>query len=145
MYSILLEEHAASQFEYNYSNLKPRFSASELLNIYKDESEKFFTGKSWTLFNISDKYTDEGRYNMFKKYFEETKLSQSFTELVIPVAIPAVKNETNPAMTHLFTHYDARKNSESNDTLADILMTTTAAPTIFPPYKIWNNKKKELF
>ncbi|CAG8676373.1 18313_t:CDS:10 [Gigaspora margarita] len=42
---ILLEEHAASQFEYNYSNLKSRFSASELLNIYKDESEKFFTGK----------------------------------------------------------------------------------------------------
>ncbi|CAG8676357.1 18312_t:CDS:2 [Gigaspora margarita] len=48
---------------------------------------------------------------MFKKYFEETKLRQSFTELVIPVAIPAVKNETNPAMTHLFTRYDARKNN----------------------------------
>ncbi|CAG8701994.1 2913_t:CDS:2, partial [Dentiscutata heterogama] len=98
---IQAEEHAAPQFEYNYSNLKPRFSASDLLNIYKDESEKLFT-RSWTFFNMSDKYTSEGRSTMFKKYFEETKLSQSFTELVIPAV-----NETHSAMTHLFTRYDA--------------------------------------
>ncbi|CAG8625944.1 9903_t:CDS:2, partial [Racocetra fulgida] len=115
--------------------LKPRFSASELLNIYKDESKKLFTKRSWTLFNVSDQYTDDGRFTMFKKYFEDTKLSHSLTELIIPAA-----NETCPAMSHLFTRYDACENSEDDNTLVDTLMATTAAPTFFPPYNIWNKK-----
>ncbi|CAG8690894.1 13780_t:CDS:1, partial [Cetraspora pellucida] len=125
-------------FEYEYSDLIPRFSASDLLNIYKNESKNLFTtSTSW--FNIPiwskayDKYTNEGRSTIFKRYFEETRINQSLTELVIPAA--------NENYTHLFTRYDAYKNSrniEINNTFVDILMATTAAPTFFPPYKIGN-------
>ncbi|CAG8799929.1 17417_t:CDS:1, partial [Cetraspora pellucida] len=118
---------------YEYSDLKPRLSASELLNIYKNDAKKLFSKRSWTLFNVSDQYTNEGRSTMFKKYFEETKLSHSLTELVIPAV-----NETYSAMSYLFTRYDAYKNSEDDNTLVDTLMATTAAPTFFPPYNIWN-------
>ncbi|CAG8594907.1 7904_t:CDS:10 [Dentiscutata erythropus] len=123
--------------EYKYSNSTPIFSASELLNIYKNESEKLFTKPaSWlpNWFNLNDKYTNEGRNAMFKRFFDETKLSNSLTELVIPAA-----NESYSIIPHLFTCYDARKNSkneEVNGTYVDILMATTAAPTFFPPHKI---------
>ncbi|CAG8547477.1 2007_t:CDS:1, partial [Scutellospora calospora] len=128
--------------EYKYSNINPRFSASELLNIYKNESKKLFT-KSTSRFwvpiwsNLHDKYTNEGRLTLFKKFFNETRLSHSLTELVIPAA-----NESCSIMPHLFTRYDACKNSKNvgaNETyLYNILMATTAAPTFFPPYKIGN-------
>ncbi|CAG8504748.1 20794_t:CDS:2 [Dentiscutata erythropus] len=68
------------------------------------------------------------------KFFDETRLSNSLTELVIPAA-----NESYSIMPHLFTRYDARKNNkneEVNDTYVNILMATTAAPTLFPPHKI---------
>ncbi|CAG8751051.1 3884_t:CDS:1, partial [Cetraspora pellucida] len=124
-------------FEYEYSNLIPRFSASDLLSIYKDESKNLFTSTSlldkimWPKEHV--KYTNEGRSTIFKKYFEETRISESFTELVIPAA--------NENYTHLFTHYDAyenRLNIELNNTFVDILMATTASPTFFPAYKIGN-------
>ncbi|CAG8687674.1 14856_t:CDS:2, partial [Racocetra persica] len=120
--------------EYEYSNLIPLFSASELLNLYKNESKNLFT-TSASLFNIPilskiyNKYTDEGRYTMFEKFFGKTRLRHSLTELVIPTA--------NEDYSHLFTRYDA-KNIETNDTFVDILMAATTAPTFFPPYKIGN-------
>ncbi|CAG8734109.1 42873_t:CDS:2 [Gigaspora margarita] len=123
--------------EYKYSNLIPIFSASDLLNIYKNESKNLFTtSTSWLNIpwsKVNNKYTNEGRSTMFKKYFEETKLNNSLTELVIPAA--------NENYSHLFTRYDACKNIKDvneNNTIVDILMATTAAPTFFPPYKIGN-------
>ncbi|CAG8661362.1 36624_t:CDS:1, partial [Racocetra persica] len=83
---------------------------------------------------------------MFKQYFEEARLSNSLTELVIPAANENythlfTKYDANENYTHLFTRYDACKNSrnnEINNTFVDTLMATTAAPTFFPPYKIGN-------
>ncbi|CAG8477461.1 34416_t:CDS:2, partial [Racocetra persica] len=117
--------------EYEYSDLRPIFSASELLNIYKNDLEKLFT-KGRSLFNITDKYTNEGRSTMFTKYFDKTRLSHSLTELVIPATY-----ENYSTKSYLFTRYDARENEE-NDTFFDALMATTAAPTFFPPHKIKN-------
>ncbi|CAG8803213.1 12049_t:CDS:1, partial [Racocetra persica] len=121
---------------YTYSDLVPIFTASDLLNIYRNGTKSLFT-KSTSWFNIPiwsnvhNRYTNEGRSTMFKQYFEEARLSNSLTELVIPAA--------NENYTHLFTRYDACKNignNEINNTFADVLMATTAAPTFFPPYKI---------
>ncbi|RIB25830.1 acyl transferase/acyl hydrolase/lysophospholipase, partial [Gigaspora rosea] len=126
----LTEDHD----EYEYSNLVPIFSASELLNIYKNESNKLFSKpKSWL--NIFSNVHDK---TMFKKYFGKTRISNSLTELVIPAA-----NENG---SHLFTRYDACRNSrntEVNNTFVDILMATTAAPTFYPPYQIGNKTFKD--
>ncbi|CAG8471740.1 6948_t:CDS:2 [Racocetra fulgida] len=95
--------------EYKYSDLRPIFSASELLNIYKNDLEKLFT-KGWSFFNMTDKYTNEGRSTMFTKYFDKTRLSHSLTELVIPATY-----ENYSTKSPLFTRYDAREN-KANDT-----------------------------
>ncbi|CAG8519990.1 22075_t:CDS:2 [Cetraspora pellucida] len=126
------------RIEYQHSNLIPIFSASDLLNIYRNGSKNLFT-KSTSWFKVpiwskvQNKYTDEGRSTIFKQYFEEVRICHSLTELVIPAA--------NENYTHLFNRYDARKNSRNamiNNTFVDMLMATTAAPTFFPPYKIGN-------
>ncbi|KAF0395822.1 hypothetical protein F8M41_010206 [Gigaspora margarita] len=121
---------------YDYS--RPRFLASDLLNIYKNEAENLFSKKwKWDIFNIqmmNEKYTDHGRSTLFNEKFKGTRLDKVLTELVIPAA-----NESNLTKTHLFTRHNARKNPLENDTLVDALMATTAAPTFFPPHKI-NNK-----
>ncbi|RIB03847.1 acyl transferase/acyl hydrolase/lysophospholipase, partial [Gigaspora rosea] len=131
-----INEYTEDHIEYEYSKFVPIFSASELLNIYKNESNKLFSkSTSWiNIFsNVHDRYTDEGRSTMFKKYFGKTRLSHSLIELVIPTA--------NKNCSHLFTRYDACKNSKNNEinnTFVDILMATTASPTFFPPHKIGN-------
>ncbi|CAG8698185.1 3504_t:CDS:1, partial [Cetraspora pellucida] len=124
------------RLKYDYS--RPRFLASDLLNIYKNEADNLFS-KKWKLgiLNmqiIKEKYTHHGRSTFFEKKFKETKLDKVLTELVIPAA-----NESNLTKTHLFTRHDARKNPTENVTLVDALMATTAAPTFFPPHTI-NNK-----
>ncbi|RIB05698.1 hypothetical protein C2G38_2218943 [Gigaspora rosea] len=71
---------------------------------------------------------------MFEKYFgKKTRLSHSLTELVI--------SATNNNCSHLFTRYNACKNSmnnEVNSTFVNILMATTAIPTFYLPHKISN-------
>ncbi|CAG8822681.1 21058_t:CDS:1, partial [Gigaspora rosea] len=97
-----INEYTEDHIEYEYSKFVPIFSASELLNIYKNESNKLFSkSTSWiNIFsNVHDRYTDEGRSTMFKKYFGKTRLSHSLIELVIPTA--------NKNCSHLFTRYDA--------------------------------------
>ncbi|KAF0427120.1 hypothetical protein F8M41_006107 [Gigaspora margarita] len=118
--------------EYEYSNLIPIFSASELLNIYKNELNKLFS-KSISWFNI---FSNE-RKTIFENYFGETRLSHSLTELVIPA--------TNDNCLHLFTHYDTKnsKNNEVNNTFVDLLMATTATPTFYLPHKISNKTFKD--
>ncbi|KAF0484186.1 hypothetical protein F8M41_023058 [Gigaspora margarita] len=103
----------------------PLFSATDLLEFYQSKATSIFTSKSWNLF-AATKYTDEGRSSIFNDYFGKTRLNQALTDLVIP----AVNKDT--MQSHLFTCYN------SNHTLYDILMATTASPNFFPSYKIGN-------
>ncbi|CAG8488504.1 14865_t:CDS:1 [Gigaspora rosea] len=118
---------------YSYSNSRPRFLASEILNFYKNEAKELFTRSFFNIPLLREKYTDNGRYKWFNDNFGNMKLDQSLTELVIPAV-----NENNITQSHIFTSYDGRKDTSKNDSFVDVLMATTAAPTFFPPYKIMN-------
>ncbi|CAG8460495.1 11616_t:CDS:2 [Gigaspora rosea] len=56
----------SAQQSTNLTDLRPIFSASELLNIYKNDLKKFFI-KEWSLLNI-DMFTNKDRYNLLEKY-----------------------------------------------------------------------------
>ncbi|CAG8524725.1 22353_t:CDS:1 [Dentiscutata erythropus] len=120
----------------SYSNIQPVFSASELLDFYRNHAMKLFTVDEnqnyFTSFLSSTKYkyTNSGRSALFKERFNKTKLHQSLTELVIPA--------TNEVTPYLFTRYDACNDELKNDSFVDTLMATTATPTFFPPYEIKN-------
>lgn len=116
----------------------PRYSAFEIVNLYRQKSPEIFTSVasqlpipssiySW----VGSKYSDRGRSAVLTKYFDQYSLRQALTELVIP----AVSNK-DKSKTHLFTRYEARNNAADDVRLYDVLMATTAAPTFFPPYSI---------
>ncbi|PKK67527.1 hypothetical protein RhiirC2_751588, partial [Rhizophagus irregularis] len=118
---------------YECSDSEPKFSASKLLNLYQDRAKDLFITTSnnnlWSFFK--PKYTEQDRSSLFSEYFGKVRLNQALTELVIPAV-----DENNLAQTHFFTRYDDRSYDSKEDTFFDTVMATTAAPTLFPPYKI---------
>ncbi|RGB34889.1 hypothetical protein C1646_815091 [Rhizophagus diaphanus] len=113
---------------YNYSDFKPKFSASELLNFYHEGQAKDIFAKTWRNYfkSLFSPPLDFDRY--FRDHFCNTQLKQALTELVIP-ATSEIDNST-----YLFTRYDAHNDSSKNHTFIEALMATTATPTFFPPY-----------
>ncbi|CAB4428229.1 unnamed protein product [Rhizophagus irregularis] len=111
---------------YQCSNLIPKFSASDILNLYQNQIKDLFAkSDSWTLFK--SRYSNKDRNSLFFNYFENMRLNTALTELIIPAV-----DESNLTHTHLFTH----RNDSEDDTFYDTLMATTATPTFFPPYEI---------
>ncbi|MHB9147460.1 MAG: patatin-like phospholipase family protein [Candidatus Amoebophilus sp.] len=122
------------------SSFRPRYTATDILELYTEKAPHIFTtNSSWLPIpqflrnTATTKYTAEGRLNIFKKKFGVTKISQTLTDLVIPAAC-----EDDLTASHIFNHYDSSKDPSKNDTLVDVLMATSAAPTFFPSHRIPN-------
>ena len=120
----------------------PRYSASDLLGLYTHRSAEIFTVKErgsllspiglWRSSDYaSPKYTDRGRLSMFGEHFGDFRMDSALMELVIPAVY-----ENNTTNTYLFNRYDSKLDSSRNYKFYDVLMSTTAAPTFFPAYKI---------
>ena len=112
----------------------PLYRAYDILELYRKCGKDIFSKPKSKLPKyeyLVPKYTDHGRSTLFRKYFNNLKLSQSLTELVIP----AVK-EDFVLRTHLFNTFDAKMDIFKNITYVDALMSTSAAPTFFPRYDI---------
>ena len=115
---------------------KPRYQASDLVELYLIKAEEVFAKNSgwlrqfYTSVLMEPKYLNEGRHNVFAQYFGGTKLSETLSELVVP----AVKNESNA--THVFTRHDSRKDIANNILLTEMLMCTSAAPSYFSTLSI---------
>ena len=119
------------------SPYRPRYSASEIVELYRQKSTKIFTRSEWSWmpgYNwVGDKYKNTGLSSIFREQLGQTTLGQALTELVIPAV-----SKDNFTRTHLFSRYESQKDPVNNATLYDVLMATTAAPTFFPAYKIEN-------
>ena len=122
------------------STYKPRYEASEILQLFKIKSKKIFISDAsiFSYFNwgtknmVAEKYTDTGRKTLFEEYFDKTSIMDSLIDIIIPAYC-----ETRGNHTMLF---DSRKYSDTRKTtFLDALMATSAAPTFFPSYKIGND------
>lgn len=115
------------------NNKKPKFSASDILQIYLEKSSLIFSNKkSYFRSLFGSKYTDFNKSLLLDHFeFSDFKLSDTLNDLVVP-AIKIL--EVNKTFT--FSSYDARKNQSKNFNIYDVLMSTTAAPTYFPAYEI---------
>ncbi|GBC52328.2 patatin [Rhizophagus irregularis DAOM 181602=DAOM 197198] len=114
---------------------KPKFSASDLLDIYQNQAKNLFitTNNNNSQSFFKPKHTEQDRSSLFSEHFGRVRLNQALTELVIPAVDVTTSNLTQ---THFFTRYDDRSDDSKDDTFFDTLMATTAAPTLFPPYEI---------
>lgn len=116
--------------------LVPKYTAQEVYDIFlKDVSNAFsWTYGSWIssgfgLFGPS--YTNYGLLKITESLCGDKKLD----DLLRPVIFPAYDRKTHKAY-----YFEREKNG--NNTLHDVIMSCTAAPTYFPSYSMEMNEKK---
>jgi patatin-like phospholipase/acyl hydrolase len=128
-----IDSDGDANYEDLISTYEPKFSANEIVQLFKTKSRKIFSSDKnsfFSFFNLDKKtlfrpkYTDTGRKTLFNEYFGSLQIKDSLTNLIIPAY-----NESMGNQTHLF-------NRKDNQTFVDVLMATTAAPTFFPSYEI---------
>jgi patatin-like phospholipase/acyl hydrolase len=117
------------------NNLRPRFSATEAVDLYlKHGNEIFKNDLSHQIYSsggfTEEKYPSNSIEKVLSDYFQEIKLS----ELLKPCLITSY-NIFNRC-THFFTQHDAREKEGYDYFLKDVARATSAAPTYFEPARI---------
>ena len=120
------------------SKNKPKYTAKEILDLYKDNADKIFEKSFWRKvksgWGLWDaKYDRKNLDEILDDLFGEVKLSQTLK----PVLITSYLIDT--AEVHLWTSRVARE-EKKDYLLKDIAGATSAAPTYFPPKKMVDNK-----
>jgi patatin-like phospholipase/acyl hydrolase len=113
------------------NSLVPLYTASHPLEMLVNKSNRIFPNPSNIRQIFSEKFTTKTTYDVCNETFKNYRLSQTLCDLIVP----AVKCD-GPLRTVYFTNYEAKKSTEKDFLLNDVLMSTTAAPTYFPPYRI---------
>ena len=110
----------------------PLYTTEDVLNLYINEAKHIF--KEYGRYPlVHQKYTDDVRSKLFRKYFQTYRLKDSLADLVIPSI-----NDHNKTSTFKFTSFGAKLHERKNFYYYDVVMATTAAPTYFQPHKIEN-------
>jgi patatin-like phospholipase/acyl hydrolase len=68
-----------------YNVRRPHYRAVDLVELYTTHASRVFSRSSAIkrVFRSASKYTDEGRKSLFEDYFEETRLSEAISDLLI--------------------------------------------------------------
>ncbi|CAF3591109.1 unnamed protein product [Rotaria socialis] len=115
-----------------FDKKRPRYKATDIVELYTNHSNRVFSRAPLISYwcGLGSKYTEEGRKSLFNEYFEDSRLSESLTDLIVTT----VNSESNT--TESFRRSFALEDSSKDYTFTDILMCTSAAPIYFPPYRL---------
>jgi len=110
---------------------KPKFSAQEAVDLYKDYGDDIFSLKFWIRFLnkqpiFNSKYSAKALENTLNNYFGDVRLS----ELLKPCLVTAY--DIQERKTHFFAQHDYKRKGEGGDFyIRDVCRATSAAPTYF--------------
>lgn len=115
-------------------NNKPKYTATDFIKLYQEMGDVIFH-KDRSLLEVLDgvtrpSYDPSGYEKLLKDYFAEAILSQSITEL----AVPSI--ELEDMNMHIFTRYNAKKDTQHDFKVRELIRAATAAPTYFPAAKV---------
>lgn len=109
--------------------LSIKIPAHNILELYLNKGEEIFPKEHWKLFR--GKYRTQPLKNELEKIFDDKKMSDASTRLLIPtynLSTDAVQIFKTPHAMDLY--YDKDKK------IYEVLLATTAAPAYFSPYKM---------
>lgn len=117
---------------------KPYYSAQQVLNFYNANIPYIFSTsfsyKVFTLWGIlGPKYNPE---HLRKVLEDHSTKDQTLRDLILPVVIPCYSLDENQPF--VFQSHDL----DHNYYVTDVLQGVTAAPSIFPPVKIYSTDHK---
>ncbi|PAN35823.1 hypothetical protein PAHAL_6G237200 [Panicum hallii] len=118
------------------ANGRPLFAAKDLARFYINHSPKIFRRKNPIRSKIASKlkmvcgpkYDGKYLHALLRRYFGDTRLDRTLTNVVIPTFDIAYMQPT------IFSTLELRHQASKNALLSDISMSTSAAPTFFPPH-----------
>lgn len=118
-------------------SFEPKYSPSEVLNIYKNEIKHIFPKNR--LRNIYSckgllfpMYSTDGLSKIAKKYFGDTYLSESIGNVIV------TGYEIEKALPLFFKSTDAKNDISKDYKMCDLAIASSSAPTYFKPYKLLN-------
>ena len=109
--------------------LSIKIPAHEILELYMDKGKEIFPKEHWKLFR--GKYSTQPLKNELKKIFDDKKMNDARTRLLIPtynLNTDAVQIFKTPHAVDLYFDKDKK--------MHEVLLATTAAPIYFSPYKM---------
>jgi uncharacterized protein len=116
-------------------NGRPAHSAHSLVSIYEKESARIFSRplgyRLRALGSLADqKYPSQGIEAVLLEYFQEARLKDSLTDVLIPAY------EIERHFPFFFKSAHARLNPAYDFAIRDVARATSAAPTYFEPHRI---------
>jgi len=118
------------------ANERPPFAAKDLARFYIQHSPKIFRHKSGMRSKLAStlrmacgpKYDGKYLHGLLRRYLGNTRLDRTLTNVVIPTFDIAYLQPT------IFSSFELKHRPWKNALLSDISMSTSAAPTFFPPH-----------
>ncbi|XP_010509131.1 PREDICTED: patatin-like protein 2 [Camelina sativa] len=115
---------------------RPLFAASEIKEFYLDNCPKIFPQDHFPLSAAKNlvkslsgpKYDGEYLHQLIHAKLGDTRLHQTLTNVVIPTF------DIKHLQPTIFSSYEVKNNPLKNATLADIAISTSAAPTYLPAH-----------
>jgi len=115
---------------------RPLFDAKDLAQFYIDHSPKIFPQKNWILSKIAGtlrmvrgpKYDGKYLHGLLRQHLGDMRLDKALTNVVIPTFDIALLQPT------IFSSFELKRRPSKNALLADICISTSAAPTFFPAH-----------
>ncbi|VFQ75285.1 unnamed protein product [Cuscuta campestris] len=109
---------------------RPLYDAKNITPFYKDNGPKIFPLITRNNLNLLAGPKYDGKYlkSLVRGLLGNTTMNQTLTYTVIPTF------DIKRLQPIIFTTSDAKANPAKNALLSDICLSTSAAPTFFPPY-----------
>jgi len=106
----------------------PKYSASELLELYSKKGEIIFDADSWTMLGFADeKYDEAGIERVLEEYFGETRMSDAIAEVLV------TSYDMHSRSPFFFKRNKAQSDPARNFPMKKAARATSAAPTYFEP------------
>ncbi|CAM8899918.1 unnamed protein product [Rhodiola kirilowii] len=123
---------------------RPLYAAKDIKPFYLKHSPKIFPQKKGIFAPIENfftavtgpKYNGKYLHKLVKDILKDTKLSKTLTNVVIPTFDIKLLQPT------IFSSYQTSSKPYMDANLADICISTSAAPTYFPAYYFENQSKE---
>ncbi|XP_010547841.1 PREDICTED: patatin-like protein 2 [Tarenaya hassleriana] len=115
---------------------RPLFAGNEIKDFYLEHCPKIFpqdhfpfsSAKNLVKTLSGPKYDGKYLHQLVKEKLGDTRLNQTLTNVVIPTF------DIKRLQPTIFSSYEVKNNSLKNATLADISISTSAAPTYLPAH-----------
>ncbi|XP_022743776.1 patatin-like protein 2 [Durio zibethinus] len=108
---------------------QPMFTAKEIIKFYHEHCPHIFPFEEFHTYAMVPKYNGEKLQEIIRNLLEQTSLRQTLTNVIIP------SYDIKLLQPIVFSTLKARRNDLEDAQLADICISTSAAPYYLPPHK----------